>query len=182
MTSRIFNLLIAGVIVVNNYSCSKSNGAGGNGGSVAPSNLVINAVVSTDNSGNVSFTASATNAVTYDFDYGNGVYQTVVGGVVTYKYPASGNYTVNVIAKSGSGQTVSKSIQITVAVSLSLVWSDEFNTPGAPDPAKWGYDIGTGSGGWGNNELQYYTNRVDNVTRFRRYFKDHCQKRIIQRK
>jgi beta-glucanase (GH16 family) len=29
--------------------------------------------------------------------------------------------------------------------------------------AKWGYDIGTGSGGWGNNEQQYYTNRSDNV-------------------
>ncbi len=155
--------LLASGLVLLNYSCSKSSGTSG-GGSIAPSNLVVNATVSTDNSGNVSFTASATNAVTYDFDYGNGVFQTVVNGVVTYKYPASGTYTVNVIAKSGSGQTISKSIQITVSVAQSLIWSDEFNTPGQPDPAKWGYDIGTGSGGWGNNELQYYTNRVDNVT------------------
>jgi beta-glucanase (GH16 family) len=44
-----------------------------------------------------------------------------------------------------------------------LVFSDEFNTDGAPDPAKWGYDIGTGSGGWGNNELEYYTNRPQNA-------------------
>ena len=46
-----------------------------------------------------------------------------------------------------------------------LVWSDEFTqadgTP--PDPAKWGYDIGTGSGGWGNNELEYYTSRTNNA-------------------
>ena len=159
---RIIYLLASGLVLLN-YSCSKSNSTGG-GGSVAPSNLVVNATVSTDNSGNVSFTASATNAVTFDFDYGNGVFQTVANGVVIYKYPASGTYTVNIIAKSGSGQTISKSIQITVSVAQSLIWSDEFNTPGQPDPAKWGYDIGTGSGGWGNNELQYYTNRVDNVT------------------
>lgn len=44
-----------------------------------------------------------------------------------------------------------------------LIWADEFNTAGAPNSSNWGYDIGTGSGGWGNNELQYYTNRSDNV-------------------
>ena len=27
-----------------------------------------------------------------------------------------------------------------------------------------GFDTGTGSNGWGNNELEYYTDRVDNVT------------------
>jgi len=36
-----------------------------------------------------------------------------------------------------------------------LVWSDEFDYQGAPDPARWGYD--TGGSGWGNHELQYYT-------------------------
>ncbi len=36
-----------------------------------------------------------------------------------------------------------------------LVWSDEFNQPGPPDPAKWGYNVG--GHGWGNRELQYYT-------------------------
>lgn len=143
------------------YSCSKAGSAGG--ASVAPSNLGVSAAVSTDNSGNVTFTATATNAVTYDFDYGNGIFATVPTGVITYRYPAGGTYTVNVTAKSGSGQTISKSIQVTVIVTLGLVWSDEFNTAGAPDVGKWGYDIGTGSGGWGNNELQYYTNRPDNV-------------------
>lgn len=42
-----------------------------------------------------------------------------------------------------------------------LVWSDEFDTPGAPDPTKWNYDIG--GSGWGNQELQYYTDRTDNA-------------------
>jgi len=44
-----------------------------------------------------------------------------------------------------------------------LVWSDEFNYEGVPDPKKWTYDIGTGIGGWGNNELQYYTDLLDNA-------------------
>ena len=46
-----------------------------------------------------------------------------------------------------------------------LVWSDDFNgTAGnAPDATKWAFDIGTGSNGWGNSELQYYTNRPANI-------------------
>ncbi len=129
----------------------------------APSNLSVTANVSTDNSGNVVFKATATNATTYDFDFGDGTFQTVASGEVTYKYTASGTYNVNVIAKNTSGKTISNSIDITVAVTQSLLWSDEFNNSGAPDPSKWGYDIGTGGGGWGNNELQYYTNRTDNA-------------------
>ncbi len=128
-----------------------------------PTNLTVAAIVSTDNSGNVSFTASASNASSYEYDFGNGVFQIVATGIVTYLYPSSGTYTVNVIAKSASGQTISKSIQVTVIKPLSLVWSDEFETAGSPNGAKWGYDIGTGSGGWGNNELQYYTNRLSNA-------------------
>ncbi|HMT74036.1 MAG TPA: family 16 glycosylhydrolase [Chitinophagaceae bacterium] len=151
--------LFAGILVPFLISCGKDNGSSTDNN--PPTNLTLNAVVSTDNSGNVAFTAAATNAVTYDFDFGNGVFQTVPSGVVTYKYPASGNYTVNVVAKSSGGQTASKSVQITVTVALSLVWSEEFDTPGAPDPAKWGYDLG--AGGWGNSELQYYTNRADNA-------------------
>jgi beta-glucanase (GH16 family) len=44
----------------------------------------------------------------------------------------------------------------------TLTWSDEFSGPAgsAPDPAKWTYD--TGGGGWGNNELEYYTNSRNN--------------------
>ena len=42
-----------------------------------------------------------------------------------------------------------------------LQWSDEFNGSGAPDGAKWGYDLG--GGGWGNQELETYTNSTDNA-------------------
>ncbi len=37
-----------------------------------------------------------------------------------------------------------------------LVWQDEFDYRGEPNPDKWGYD--TGGHGWGNQELQTYTN------------------------
>lgn len=42
----------------------------------------------------------------------------------------------------------------------SLVWFDEFDTEGVPSTAKWNYD--SGGGGWGNNELQTYTNTRTN--------------------
>jgi len=42
------------------------------------------------------------------------------------------------------------------------MWSDEFEYSGAPDNSKWSYDLG--GGGWGNNELQYYTSRLENVS------------------
>ncbi len=126
-----------------------------------PTNLTVNANVASDSSGNVSFTATATNAVSYDFNFGNGVIQTVQSGIVTYKYAGSGTYTVNVIATSASGQTLSANTQVTVVVKLNLVWSDEFNNTGSPDPAKWGFDLG--AGGWGNNELEYYTSRTNNA-------------------
>jgi len=45
----------------------------------------------------------------------------------------------------------------------ALAWDDEFNGAkgDVPDRSKW--VIETGGDGWGNNELEYYTNRVENV-------------------
>lgn len=48
----------------------------------------------------------------------------------------------------------------------SLVWSDEFNGTEL-DRSKWTFDLGNGHAvgnpGWGNNELEYYTDRSENV-------------------
>jgi len=52
----------------------------------------------------------------------------------------------------------------TVVNFSELVMADEFDTDGIPNSTIWGYDIGTGENGWGNNELQYYTDRAENVT------------------
>lgn len=150
------------ILVVSVFTaCSKKSDGGSGSTDIAPTNITVTADVNTDNSGNVNFTAGASNAVSFDYDFGNGIYQTVPSGVVTYKYPASGTYTVNVTAKSASGKTISKSISVTVTVTLAIAWSDEFNVDGAPDASKWGYDLG--GGGWGNNELEYYTSRTDNA-------------------
>lgn len=46
-----------------------------------------------------------------------------------------------------------------------LVWSDEFDTPtpdNRPDPSKWTYE--KGASGYGNQELQNYTDRVENAS------------------
>jgi len=82
------------------------------------------------------------------------------------------------VCPPGSGQTLTRSATVlkpapmlrrllpaTVLVTLvaatlpvfsadwRLVWSDEFDTPGLPDKAKWGYETGFVR----NNELQFYT-------------------------
>ena len=44
----------------------------------------------------------------------------------------------------------------------SMVWSDEFEG-NSLNQQVWSYNIGTGIGGWGNNELQYYTNSPNNI-------------------
>lgn len=44
-----------------------------------------------------------------------------------------------------------------------LVLQDEFDVDGAPNPAIWGYNIGTNGDGWGNGQLEYNTDRTENV-------------------
>ncbi|HEY8279034.1 MAG TPA: glycoside hydrolase family 16 protein [Bdellovibrionota bacterium] len=41
-----------------------------------------------------------------------------------------------------------------------LVWGDDFKYQGKPDPKLWKYE--TGGWGWFNNELQNYTDRIEN--------------------
>jgi beta-glucanase (GH16 family) len=46
-----------------------------------------------------------------------------------------------------------------------LVWSDDFEGSAGqlPDDSKWGYDLGNNNG-WGNQELENYTNNPENVS------------------
>ncbi len=64
-----------------------------------------------------------------------------------------------VICRSAAAQ-----VSPATAPAWKLVWSDEFNGPdGAPvDSSKW--TLETGGGGWGNNELEYYTSRPENAS------------------
>jgi len=58
---------------------------------------------------------------------------------------------VGVVAQAATAPSAS-------AANGDLIWSDEFNgaAGSAPNGAVWNYDLG--AGGWGNNELQTYTN------------------------
>jgi beta-glucanase (GH16 family) len=49
-----------------------------------------------------------------------------------------------------------------LAQNWKLVWSDEFDGTNI-NPSYWTFETGTGTNGWGNNELQYYTNRSENA-------------------
>ncbi len=70
---------------------------------------------------------------------------------------------------TGSKTTTTTTTTTTTSVPTDLNWSfestpsfaDEFSTAGAPDTSKWTYDIG--GNGWGNNELEYYTNSTANA-------------------
>ncbi|NLG84815.1 MAG: glycoside hydrolase family 16 protein [Firmicutes bacterium] len=78
--------------------------------------------------------------ITYSFTYNT--------GGVQYDTP---NYTYTVGSGGGSGSGY---------VYNTLVWSDEFNGSSI-NSSNWSFDIG--GGGWGNNELQYYTDRSENA-------------------
>ncbi|RAW01907.1 glycoside hydrolase family 16 protein [Pseudochryseolinea flava] len=73
-------------------------------------------------------------------------------------YDVTGTYTITVEAESSAGDMISdmKEIDITVAPkSWQLVWADEFNTT-TINSDNWKFELGN-NGGWGNAELQYYT-------------------------
>ena len=72
---------------------------------------------------------------------------------------------------SSSSETVSSSSSETTSSSnaepaAQYLWHDEFDGE-TIDTSKWTFEIGTGAGGWGNNEWEYYTNRKENA-----YIKD----------
>ena len=106
---------------------------------------------------------------TYQFKYGN-----------TFGLPATWTSSAeDIVAVTDNGQVVAlqpgnatitlstslESVSALVAVEhewgeYALVWSDEFNGT-TLDESVWNYN--TGGNGWGNNELQYYTNRQENI-------------------
>lgn len=80
-------------------------------------------------------------------------------------FPLAGDYTIEL--QIIRGEEVFSSMQ---SVNIeqddqgdpNLVWSEEFDYTGLPDASIWNME--TGGGGWGNNELQNYTDREDNAS------------------
>ena len=135
-----------------------------------PSNLTIEANIkgvdasnpNGDGSGEVQFVFSADNANTFKLSLGDGEVIETSSNSLTYTYTGSGIKTYNVYISAYNGaKFISESITITVKINSGLIWSDEFSSDGAPNSSNWTYDLG--AGGWGNNELQTYTNESSNV-------------------
>ena len=141
---------------------------------VLPSNLVLTANIDgadTTNpygngSGIVNFNAQATDAVSYGYIIDGGTEVQSVDG--TYQYAFNSvegidNHEVTVIAYSSTNDSIDTTDNIPVAYYIGdpPTWADEFFQDGAPNGDNWTYDLG--AGGWGNNELQTYTNSSTNV-------------------
>jgi beta-glucanase (GH16 family) len=151
-------------------SCSgSSSGNSAAPESNTPTNITISHIIvgssstlpNGDGTGVVNFSVTANKANSYKLLIGNETL-TSSTGTFTYIFKELGtnSYTVYVSAYNGTN-FVSTSENISVYVAPKLAWSDEFNTDGAPDSSKWGYDLG--AGGWGNHEVENYTNRPENI-------------------
>lgn len=151
------------------FSCGSSGGNTPEPTPVSPSNIQINYVIvgsstsypNGDGSGVVNINVSASNATSYKILIGSETLTSTNGSFTyTFKDLGTNSYTIYASAYNGD-KYVSTSASLSVYVAPKLVWSDEFDVNGAPDSSKWGYDLGNNSG-WGNNELEYYTNDIKN--------------------
>jgi len=88
-------------------------------------------------------------------------------GTVVQLYDCNGTnaqrWNPTVIASGSGGSGGSGSSGGGGTTGRQLVWSDEFDAPDGSgvDPAKWSFD--TGGGGWGNDELEFYTSGTSNA-------------------
>lgn len=79
-------------------------------------------------------------------------------------FQLAGDYDVQLVVTYGDIDFYDSKIVIIAQDDIpdtNLIWAEEFDYTGLPDPAKWNME--TGGGGWGNNELQYYTNSENNA-------------------
>ncbi|MDY7104747.1 MAG: glycoside hydrolase family 16 protein [Actinomycetota bacterium] len=92
-----------------------------------------------------------------------GVAAVCVAGLTAAAATADAETASSSVTASLAALSDPSSAEAPVAAASTLTWSDEFDgaagTP--PDPAKWGYDLG--GEGWGNAELQSYTDSTDNA-------------------
>jgi beta-glucanase (GH16 family) len=143
-----------------------------------PSNLTVDVDISTDGSGDVTVTASAQNANFYTIYFGevqNEIPVKSTNGIAQYSYSQSGEYTIRVQANATASQYIEQETAVTIVLAnpddviipttgyvsptnyegLTLAWQDDFSGT-TLNASNWSYEIGRGSNGWGNNELQYY--------------------------
>ena len=89
------------------------------------------------------------------------VFYVQLSNAVNASISGTGKGTGTILCKDGTYLPVDNTGYSTPVTypGLNLKWSDEFNGQ-TLDNASWNYE--TGGGGWGNNELEYYTNSTKN--------------------
>jgi len=144
-----------------------------------PSNLTVEITQSEEEPGLVIIQATAENAISYQLwiEPIDEPIEINTTGSFEYSFDRQGNYQIEVRAYGSSGRFIKevKSVfvplgdEVTVGDGYTtpmqyngytLIWNDEF-TGNSINTNNWVFETGTGSWGWGNNELQYY--RTENA-------------------
>lgn len=129
--------------------------------------------------GLVNVKVSAENANFYSVIFFNGldsIYLESTDGNASYSFNQSGTYTVKSKAHTTHTSFIEKIESVNVFIAgpssgapttgystplsypgYTLAWNDEFTS--STLSSDWIFDIGIGNSGWGNNELQHYTNQ-----------------------
>ena len=147
-------------------------------GELLPSDLTLSVLlqgqpgdVHGDGSGIASIRATGTNVSSFRFRFENGGAFFSNSGELTYTFTKEGtnSHRITAFFFSETQNTDSISQDVTVYVDPRpsgqgvLVWSDEFDYEGPVDPSKWHHQVIPIQGdSWANNELQHYTDRVEN--------------------
>ncbi len=150
-----------------------------------PSALSLEITLSDNTEGlvDVKATANDENYFTIRFEDGDNTKEVEsADGKAQHQYTSSGLYTIITRAHATAADYIQREDTLTITISAktnaegiptkgytsstsydgySLVWSDEFSGDQLNE-SDWNYEVGTGSGGWGNNELQFY--RKENTT------------------
>lgn len=167
-------LLIVFVVTLLFVNCKKDDPVNNDD----PLGLTVEIVSIDVDSKEVKLLANAQNTVQYTLhiDYNTTPVDENTTGLFNYTFPDFGVYNMTVRAYGASGRYIKGNKQIDIepgegndTVPLSkgyftpleydgygLFWNDEFDGTSV-NSSNWSFETGTGSGGWGNNELQYYT-------------------------
>ena len=119
-----------------------------------PQNLEVAMDVTDDGSGNVTFTASADNAVTYRFSFPDGSTTVAPSGVYTKRFTKTGlnTYQVTVLAYGQAGVSSSRLVEVTVESDFSDPDAIELLTGGDSKTWYWAADVPNHLGVGPNND------------------------------
>lgn len=129
MTNHIKSLTFLSLAMLLVFSgCKKEEYAFGD--IITPTNLAVTTDIAGVNAsnpagngtGNVVITTTASNAITYKIDFGDGNTKMVPSGKINYKYANPGTFdytiTVNAVGTGGSTSTISKKIKVFVSFEI----------------------------------------------------------------